>query len=123
MPRPPTSIMFGISLALVAGVGAGCSASAPPAGEAGAPAALFDRLCTTCHGPTGQPTASMVARLNVRDLTAPEVRAVLTPARVEAQVRKGSSNKLMPGFEGLVSDAELTALAAWVASPAFLAPR
>jgi mono/diheme cytochrome c family protein len=84
--------------------------------------AVFQSLCTNCHGPDGRPPAAMVARLGVRDLTAPEFRARVTPELVEQQVRKGSRSKLMPSFEGVVDDAQITAVAAFVASPQFVAP-
>ena len=81
---------------------------------------LFAKYCTMCHGPTGKPDATMVARLNVRDLTAPEMRARITPALVETQMRNGSQNKLMPSFQGLMTDPQIRTLAEYVASPAFL---
>ena len=61
----------------------------------------------------------MAARLNVRDLTSRELRARITPALVEAQVRKGSQNKLMPSFEGVFTEAQIKAVSAYVASDAF----
>lgn len=64
----------------------------------------------------------MVAQLGVRDLTAPEFRARVTPGLVEQQVRTGSKNKLMPSFQGVVDDAQITTIAAYVASPQFVAP-
>lgn len=80
---------------------------------------LYRSVCATCHGESGKPTASMTARLGVRDLSAPEFRAKITPALVEAQVRKGSANKLMPSFEGALGDEQIKAVSAYVASPAF----
>lgn len=80
----------------------------------------FQNVCAQCHGPKGKPTEAMVARLNVRDLTSAELRSRVTPELVEAQIRKGSKNKLMPPFEGALSDEQIKALAAWVASPEFL---
>jgi len=103
-----------VMVVVACGQGAGGSTDGP---------VLFGKLCATCHGPTGKPDATMVARLAVRDLTAPDVRARLTADSVEAQIRKGSANKLMPGFEGALTDAQIEALAAYVVSPAFLAPR
>ena len=84
-------------------------------------AQVFQSVCAQCHGPTGKPTEAMVARLNVRDLTNPEFRTKLTPALVEAQVKNGSKNKLMPSFAGALSDDQIKAVAAYVASPEFLA--
>ncbi len=82
-------------------------------------ARVFQSTCATCHGPTGKPSTVMIERLGVRDLTSPEFRKRVTPALVEAQVRGGSKNKLMPAFEGALSDAQIKALAAYVSSPKF----
>lgn len=94
-----------------------------PAGGATDGATVFSMLCAACHGPDGRPAAAMVARLGVRDLTAPEFRARVAasgPGLVEQQVRHGSQNKLMPAFEGAISDAQIRAVAAYVASASFL---
>ena len=80
----------------------------------------FHNVCAQCHGPKGKPTEAMVARLNVKDLTSAELRSRITPALVEAQVRNGSKNKLMPPFAGALSDEQIKAVAAYVASPEFL---
>jgi len=90
-----------------------------PAGNATGGAQVFASVCATCHGPTGKPTEAYVQRMNVRDLTAPEFRARVTPQLVEAQVRTGSKNKLMPAFQGVLDDAQIKAVAAYVASPGF----
>ena len=73
--------------------------------------------------PGGKPNEAMVARLGVRDLTAPELRAKITPALVAKQVRDGSPNKLMPAFSGVLNDAQIDAVARFVASPQFVAPK
>ena len=83
---------------------------------------VFAAYCAVCHGPKGQPPASMVARIGVRDLTSPELRERMTVDMIELQVRKGSQNKLMPSFEGALSEAQIKSVAAWVANPLFLAP-
>ncbi len=64
----------------------------------------------------------MAKTQGVRDLTSPEFRARVTPALVEAQVRSGSKNRLMPSYEGAFSDAQITAVSAYVASKKFPAP-
>src|SRR4051812_4879317 len=107
----------------VAVPGAACHNA--PAGGAQDGATVYGMLCATCHGPDGRPPAAMVARLGVRDLTAPEFRARVAasgPGLVEQQVRHGSQNKLMPAFEGAISDAQIRAVAAYVAAPAFASP-
>ena len=97
--------------------------SQEPAGGSVDGAQIFQSLCVTCHGPTGKPNETMVARLGVKDLTSPELRAKITPELVAKQVREGSQNKLMPAFAGNLSEAQITAVAKYVASPQFLAPR
>ena len=110
------ALRVGVVLALAA-----LAACGNPAADAKDGAAVFDKLCTSCHGPDGRPPPSMVARLGVRDLTEPEFRARVTPALVEHQVRGGSKSKLMPSFEGVISDAQIAAVSAYDASPQFLA--
>jgi mono/diheme cytochrome c family protein len=85
-------------------------------------AKVFQSICAACHGPTGKPTEANVARMGVKDLTSPELRHRITPALVENQVRKGSQNKLMPGLEGALTEEQIKAVAAYVASPEFLEP-
>jgi mono/diheme cytochrome c family protein len=83
-------------------------------------AEVFAKICATCHGPDGRPTAANVARLGVKDLTAPEFRARVTRLLVANQIKTGSQNKLMPSFAGALSDEQIDAVAAYVASPAFV---
>jgi mono/diheme cytochrome c family protein len=80
---------------------------------------VYLSVCATCHGGEGKPPEAMSARLGVRDLTSSELRARVTPALVEAQVRTGSKNKLMPAFEGALTDAQIKAVAEYVASKSF----
>jgi mono/diheme cytochrome c family protein len=108
---------FGLGVGL--GLG-GCGGE--PSGGAKDGRTVFESLCASCHGPDGRPPAAMIARLGVRDLTAAEFRARVTPGVVAQQVRTGSKNKLMPAFAGLLEDAQITAVAAYVASPQFVVP-
>lgn len=105
------AVLFLLALAACNGSVAGGTTDGPK---------VFASVCATCHGPTGKPTEAMVQRLNVRDLTAPEFRTRVTPALVENQVRTGSKNKLMPAFGGALDDTQIKAVAAYVASPAFV---
>jgi len=84
---------------------------------------IFATYCATCHGPTGKPPSEMITRYHVRDLTSAELRARVSPALVEHQVRTGSENRLMPSFEGMLSDDQIRSVAAYVADPGFVAPR
>src|SRR5437763_10660725 len=80
---------------------------------------LFQQMCAACHGPKGTPDASMVARLGVKDLNAPELRKKITVKLVSDQIHNGSQNKLMPSFDGALKEFQIQALAEYVASPAF----
>jgi cytochrome c oxidase cbb3-type subunit III len=84
-------------------------------------AQVFANVCSACHGPAGKPNEAMVARIGVKDLTAPDERAKFVPGFVENQIRNGSKNKLMPGFAGALRDDQIKAVAAYVASPHFVA--
>ena len=105
-------------LAFVLGCVGGCSGDASGGSVDGAK--IFETMCTSCHGPSGKPTEAMVARLNVRDLTAPEFRARVTKELVANQVRHGSANKLMPALETALKPEQIEAVAAFVASPGFV---
>lgn len=94
----------------------------PAAGGSQDGATVYAAVCATCHGDKGHPSASMAAQLGVRDLTEPAFRARVTVALVEAQVRKGSANKLMPAFAGALTDAQIAAVSAWVVAGIHEAP-
>lgn len=97
---------------------AGCSGDAARGSTDGA--TVFAAWCAACHGPQGRPPEAMALRLGVRDLTAPELRSRVSTTLVEAQVRLGSNNKLMPSFQGALTDAQIAAVAAYVAGPSFV---
>ena len=97
---------------------AACSGSV--AGNTKDGAQVFQTACAVCHGAHGKPDAAMVARIGVKDLTAPELRSRITPELVAHQVREGSKNKLMPAFATALDDAQIEAVASFVASPQFL---
>lgn len=116
------SWLLAAAAAAVAAAAGAAACNRDPVGGSGDGATVYATLCATCHGPDGRPPAAMVARLGVRDLTAPELRARIAasgPGLVEQQVRHGSQNKLMPAFEGAISDAQIRAVAAYVAAPEF----
>ena len=105
-------------LVLVVAVTGACNRDL--AGDTADGAQVFAKICSACHGPTGKPNEAMVARLGVKDLTAPDERAKITPAFVEHQVRNGSQNKLMPALAGALDDEQIKAVSAYVASPHFV---
>ncbi len=82
-------------------------------------AQVFQTVCASCHGPKGKPDELNATRLGVRDLTSPEFRARVTAQLVEAQIRNGSKSKIMPSFEGALNDAQIKAVAAFVAAKNF----
>jgi mono/diheme cytochrome c family protein len=77
-------------------------------------AEVFKAVCANCHGPEGKPDPGTVARIHPRDFTAAAFKERVTPALVENQVRKGSDNKLMPPFQGVLKDDQIKAVAAYV---------
>lgn len=109
-----TAVKAWILLALLAACGQKAAGGSTDGAE------LYRAMCASCHGETGKPPEAMAVRMNVRDLTSTELRARITPELVEKQIRTGSENKLMPSFEGALSDEQIKALATYVASPAFL---
>jgi mono/diheme cytochrome c family protein len=100
-----------VCLAAIAGA-AGCSRDLAAGSVDGA--TVFAAACATCHGEAGKPPEALRNQLGVRDLTAPEFRMRATRALVEHQVRAGSANQKMPAFQGALSDAQITAVAAFV---------
>jgi len=77
-------------------------------------------MCVSCHGPTGKPPDAMVVRLGVRDLTDPTVRTRLTVAHVEAQVADRLGEQADASFTGAMTDEQIKAVAAFVASDRFV---
>lgn len=116
-PRLASALLAGL---FASGAIAGCSGK--PAGNPADGAVVYESMCATCHGPDGRPPASMVARIGVRDLTSPEFRGRASLELIEKQVRFGSRSKLMPAFQGALSDVQIAAVVAFVASPQFGAP-
>jgi cytochrome c553 len=113
--------MARVKRVLLAGLLAACHAChGDPTGGSLDGSTIFAAACAHCHGPTGKPDATAVATMNVRDLTSAELRARVTPALVENQVRLGSANHAMPSFTGTLSEEQIRAVAAYVASAAFI---
>jgi mono/diheme cytochrome c family protein len=84
------------------------------AGDTKDGAKVFAQACATCHGPTGAPDETMVAKLGVKNLTTPEFHGRATHELIVHQVRNGSANHIMPSFDGALTDQQIDAVAAYV---------
>jgi cbb3-type cytochrome c oxidase subunit III len=70
------------------------------------PKALFQANCASCH---------TLAAANATGTIGPNLDQLNVPvSRIEQQIRKGGG--VMPAFEGKLTDAQITALAKWVAA-------
>jgi len=94
-------------------IAAATAAAVPP--PAHQPAAVFGRICLSCHGPTGWGTRALSRRMP-RDQALLANRRDLTPEVLHAVLRHGIGS--MPSLTPTdLSDAEIDALAAWLAKP------
>jgi mono/diheme cytochrome c family protein len=75
---------------------------------------IFATVCASCHGEQGKPPASLAATLGVRDLISADFRARASTQLVEAQVNNGSVNHIMPAYKGVLTSAQVAAVAAFV---------
>jgi mono/diheme cytochrome c family protein len=75
---------------------------------------VFQEVCSRCHGPGGVPSAAMVARTGVKNLTDTALQDRMDVAAIEKQVRNGSKNRQMPAFQGALSNKQIAAVAAYV---------
>ena|SRR5512139_1668360 len=80
----------------------------PPALAAG-PADTFQAKCAACHGKDGKGQSDMAKKLGVKDLTATK----LPVAEIEKVIANGKG-KMTP-WKGKLSDAEISAVAKFVA--------
>lgn len=78
--------------------------------------AVFAEACARCHGDTGQPPPEIIRTVGAKDLTADEFKARATQAMIEAQVRTGSKNGVMPAFVDVLTQAQIEAVSAYVLS-------
>ncbi len=80
-----------------------------PAARADGAAATFQAKCAACHGKDGKGQSDMAKKLGVKDLTATK----LPVADIEKVIANGRG-KMTP-WKGKLSDAEISALAKYVA--------
>ncbi len=74
-------------------------------------AVTFKAKCVMCHGADAAGKTPMGAKLNIRDLHAPEVQK-LTTAELTTVISKGKNK--MPAFEGKLTAAEIAQLVTYV---------
>lgn len=106
-------MLAGLAGLAFAGLAGACSGGDEEGAEIDG-AEVYEELCARCHGPEGEPTPGMVARHGVRDLTAREVQAEMTDEEIREQIFRGSKNREMPSFGGVVSDEEVGAVIDYV---------
>ncbi len=95
---------------------AGATASQTGAPQAPSPgpspaAGLFQQNCAGCHGTDGKGTRS----LRTPDFTSRSIQSGLSDQQVLDTIRNGKAGR-MPAWSGKLSDAQITALAAYVRS-------
>ena len=73
-------------------------------------AAIYNEACARCHGAKGIPSRGMASRTGVKPLTSVRVAKTLSDEELRRQILKGSKNRMMPRFEGALSDAQVEAL-------------
>lgn len=78
-------------------------------GKADGPA-IFSQVCASCHGPEGEPNATLKATYGVRDLTSASLHKRLTDEQIRHQVRHGSKDKRMPAFGAALSPEQIDAV-------------
>jgi mono/diheme cytochrome c family protein len=77
--------------------------------HAAGPTDTFQAKCAACHGKDGKGQSDMAKKLGVKDLTATKLPA----AEIEKVIANGKG-KMTP-WKGKLSDAEISALAKYVA--------
>ena len=80
-----------------------------PAVQAAGPADAFQAKCAACHGKDGKGQVPMAQKLGVKDLTVTKLSAT----EIDKVITNGKG-KMTP-FKGKLSDAEISALAKYVA--------
>jgi mono/diheme cytochrome c family protein len=97
-----------LPIALALTLAAGAASAQPLDGKA-----LFHQRCEMCHGPGGMGTGLLARRVQPAELAR---RTNLNPDYVFQYARRGLGN-MPPVTPGDVSDAELKAIAAYLAPP------
>lgn len=74
-------------------------------------AATFKSKCAMCHGADATGKTPMGARLNIRDLTSPEVQKQ-SDSELNSVITKGRNK--MPAFSGKITSEQATGLVAYI---------
>ena len=76
--------------------------------------------CVRCHGEDGRGQTKMGRKLRIKDITSAKVQSRLTDERILEALHEGikdnDGNERMPAFAQKLSDADRTALVAYVRS-------
>jgi mono/diheme cytochrome c family protein len=92
-----------------------CERDQTPLGRGGR---IFQRTCSTCHGPDGRGIQRLGLIKPPRDLTKPEFHAQFTDQQLREVIRYGKGQ--MPAFGGLMADEDIGHVITFIRS---LAPR
>jgi mono/diheme cytochrome c family protein len=79
--------------------------------------AVYFSRCISCHGPAGKgdgPTAKILSGPPPRDLTASEWKHGDDPERVLSVVSQGVRDTAMPGWKGILTDAQVREVTGFV---------
>lgn len=115
-----SSTELAIGRALATGLVGAVLACASPSFAEDAPdtAKLWAKHCQSCHGADGKGKTKMGQKLDVRDLTAADVKSSLTQAKAAEAIKNGvkdpkdESKLVMKSYSEKLSAAEIDALAA-----------
>jgi mono/diheme cytochrome c family protein len=76
--------------------------------------AIFTEICARCHGVNGTPEETLARQLGVRNLRDAAFQAGISDADLRTRIARGSVNRRMPAFEGVLDPAQIEAVAAYV---------
>jgi mono/diheme cytochrome c family protein len=86
-------------------------AASPLAAEA--PAKIFARSCSPCHGKEGRPSA-VFTQQGVRDFSLPAWQKATSDAQIEKMIREGKKGTMMASFASQLSAEEIKGLVAFI---------
>ena len=93
-------------------LGFGCTQDTFAGGSTDGPK-LYKEACSRCHGAEGVPSQAMQNRNGVKPLNTERAKGMSDEELLD-QIRNGSKNRMMPAFQGAMSEAQMTALIAYI---------